>query len=166
MNFHIVKTIFLKELKDTMRDSKTLVVMILLPIILYPLLAVSSSPLLFMSPLLLLCCPFLSVNPHLSYCYFLFCSLLSSRKAITSTYFPRSDAILLKDFYDNIITSKLLEFDSNSSLNAMVNSGINSSGDGYGHMKSTSSISQSCMGSGILEQLKDVVGSCSSIHKL
>jgi sodium transport system permease protein len=46
MNFHIVKTIFLKELKDTMRDSKTLVVMILLPIILYPLLAVGGGQIL------------------------------------------------------------------------------------------------------------------------
>src|SRR5688572_4502722 len=46
MNFHIVKTIFLKELKDTMRDSKTLVIMILLPIILYPLLAVGGGQIL------------------------------------------------------------------------------------------------------------------------
>ncbi len=46
MNFHIIKTIFLKELKDTMRDSKTLVVMILLPIVLYPLLAVGGGQLL------------------------------------------------------------------------------------------------------------------------
>jgi hypothetical protein len=104
--------------------------------------------------------------PILIFYHFLFYSSLSSRKAITSTYFPRSDAILLKDFYDNIITSKLFEFDSNSSLNAMVNSGTNGNGDGYGHVNSTSSISQSCMGSGILDQLKDVVVSCSSIHKL
>ena len=46
MNFHIVKTIFLKELKDTIRDSKTLVVMILLPIILYPLLAIGGGQVL------------------------------------------------------------------------------------------------------------------------
>jgi sodium transport system permease protein len=46
MNFHIVKTIFLKELKDTMRDSKTLIVMILLPILLYPLLAVGGGQIL------------------------------------------------------------------------------------------------------------------------
>ncbi len=46
MNLHIVKTIFLKELKDTIRDSKTLVVMILLPIILYPLLAIGGGQVL------------------------------------------------------------------------------------------------------------------------
>ncbi len=40
MNFHIIKTIFFKEVKDTIRDSKTIVIMILLPIVLYPLLAV------------------------------------------------------------------------------------------------------------------------------
>ena len=137
------------------------------------LLSVSTFALLilfFSFPLLLL----LSLLLHFSlshslyfpFLLFLFCSFLSSRKAITSTYFPRSDAILLKDFYDSIITSKLFEFDSNSSLNAIVNSGINGSSDGYGHMNSTSSVSQSFMGSGILDQLKDVVVSCSSIHKL
>ena len=104
----------------------------------------SSLYVFFSHPFLLLSCPFLSLNPHLSYCRFLFCSFLSSRKAITSTYFPRSDAILLKDFYDNIITSKLFEFDSNSSLSAIVNSGINGSTDGYGRMNGTSSIIKVC----------------------
>lgn len=46
MNLHIVKTIFFKELKDTIRDSKTIIVMILLPIILYPLLAVGGGQIL------------------------------------------------------------------------------------------------------------------------
>ena len=130
------------------------------------LILVSSFILLFLLSLLLYSFSHSFLPPILFFYHFFFCTFLSSRKAITSTYFPRSDAILLKDFYDNIITSKLFEFDSNSSLNAMVNSGINGSSDGYGHMNSTSSISQSCMGTSILDQLKDVVVSCSSIHKL
>ena len=92
----------------------------------------------------------------------------SSRKAITSTYFPRSDAILLKDFYDNLITSKLFEIDMNSSLNGIANSDSIGSGDGYGRTNSTSSsISQSCcLKANVLAQFKDVVVNCSSIHKL
>ncbi len=43
MNFHIVRTIFFKEVKDTIRDSKTLLIMTILPILLYPLLAVGGS---------------------------------------------------------------------------------------------------------------------------
>jgi sodium transport system permease protein len=43
MNLQIVKAIFLKEIKETIRDSKTLLIMTLLPIILYPLLAVGGS---------------------------------------------------------------------------------------------------------------------------
>lgn len=43
MNLNIVKAIFIKEVKETVRDSKTLLIMTLLPIILYPLLAVGGS---------------------------------------------------------------------------------------------------------------------------
>lgn len=43
MNLNIVKAIFIKEVKETIRDSKTLLIMTLLPIILYPLLAVGGS---------------------------------------------------------------------------------------------------------------------------
>jgi sodium transport system permease protein len=42
MNFNIIKTIFIKELLDTIRDSKTLFVMLILPLILYPLLSIIS----------------------------------------------------------------------------------------------------------------------------
>lgn len=41
MNFNIIKTIFLKELLDTIRDSKTLFVMLILPLMLYPLLSIA-----------------------------------------------------------------------------------------------------------------------------
>lgn len=43
MDLQIVKAIFIKEIKETVRDSKTLLIMTLLPIILYPLLAVGGS---------------------------------------------------------------------------------------------------------------------------
>jgi len=41
MNFNIIKTIFLKELTDTIRDSRTLFVMLILPLMLYPLLSIA-----------------------------------------------------------------------------------------------------------------------------
>ncbi|GIW22006.1 MAG: hypothetical protein KatS3mg068_1013 [Candidatus Sericytochromatia bacterium] len=42
MNINIIKTIFLKELIDTIRDSRTLFVMLILPLMLYPLLSISA----------------------------------------------------------------------------------------------------------------------------
>jgi sodium transport system permease protein len=46
MNFNIIKAVFIKEVTDTLRDSKTLVIMILLPIILYPLISIGAGQIL------------------------------------------------------------------------------------------------------------------------
>lgn len=46
MNFNIVKAVFIKEVTDTLRDSKTLIIMILLPIILYPLISIGAGQIL------------------------------------------------------------------------------------------------------------------------
>ncbi len=43
MNFNIVKTIYWKELRDVLRDRRTLIVMMVLPILLYPLLIIGFS---------------------------------------------------------------------------------------------------------------------------
>lgn len=43
MRFNVVKTIFLKELKETLRDKKVLFMMILLPMFLYPILFIGVS---------------------------------------------------------------------------------------------------------------------------
>ncbi|KAA3601562.1 MAG: CPBP family intramembrane metalloprotease [Calditrichaeota bacterium] len=43
MRFNVIKTIFLKELKETLRDKKVLFMMILLPMFLYPILFIGVS---------------------------------------------------------------------------------------------------------------------------
>jgi sodium transport system permease protein len=45
MRFHIVRTIVLKELKETLRDRRTLMMMIVLPVLLYPLMIIAFSKL-------------------------------------------------------------------------------------------------------------------------
>ncbi|PCJ54080.1 MAG: hypothetical protein COA73_14585, partial [Candidatus Hydrogenedentota bacterium] len=43
MNLSIVKTIFLKEMLDTFRDKRTMIAMVGLPIILYPVLFITAA---------------------------------------------------------------------------------------------------------------------------
>jgi sodium transport system permease protein len=40
MKWHIVATVFAKELKETLRDRRTMAIMILVPVFLYPALFV------------------------------------------------------------------------------------------------------------------------------
>ena len=49
MRFNIVKQVFKKEMIDILRDKKTLFMMIVLPIILYPLMMVGTSQIMMMS---------------------------------------------------------------------------------------------------------------------
>lgn len=49
MRFNIVKQVFKKEIIDILRDKKTLFMMVVLPIILYPLIMVGTSQIMIMS---------------------------------------------------------------------------------------------------------------------
>jgi hypothetical protein len=80
-------------------------------------------------------------------------SFSSSRKAITSSYFPKSDAILLKDFHHNIMDSGVIE------LNNRLLSKSNADRGDYGEGLST-------FNPALFSQFSEIVTTCCAIHRI